>query len=248
MRLLHRRRGWLWAAVVSIVALLVAAGLLGSLAPNATGGAGVAVASVLILLLAITAVVALVASIADTVRLHRLDRGVRARAAARTSHHPVRAHAYRYPPRHRWTRVFNWLMMVILLGVGVVTLPALVDGVAYLAGAENTATFLPTSYGQNCGRGGCTTVTDGYLGTDGGSAAATWPHKVPLGQSFTVREPVWDWGFGSVLIDGDGSAAAFIVAGILIDGFSGFILFAFYKVVRQWVRRRRQSASGLVIG
>lgn len=248
MRLLHRRRGWAWTAVVAVVALVVATGLLGSLAPNATGGAGLAVASVFILLLAVLAVVAVVAYIVDTVRLHRLDRGVRARAKARTFHHPVHAHAYRHPPRHRWTRVFSWLMMVILLGMGVVTLPALVDGVAYLGGAEHTATFLPTSYGQSCGRGGCTTVTDGYLGTGGGGAAATWPDKVPLGVPFTVREPVWDWGFGAVLIDGDGSAVAYIVVGVLMDGFCGFILFAFYKVVRQWVRRRRQPASGLAIG
>jgi hypothetical protein len=44
-------------------------------------------------------------------------------------HYPVRAHAYRYPPRHRWTWVFSWLVMAILLGLGVVALPALVDGV-----------------------------------------------------------------------------------------------------------------------
>jgi hypothetical protein len=248
VRLLHRRRGWAWATVVGVVAFLVACGLLGSLAPNASG-AGLGVASVFILLLAAVAVVGLVASVVDTVRLHRLDRGVRAQARARTAHHPVRAHAYRYPPRHRWTWVFGWLVMVILLGLGVATLPALVDGVAYLAGAENTATFYPTSYGQDCGRSGCSTVTNGFLGSGSAAAAATWPGQVPLGLPFTVREPAWNWGFGSQLIDGDGTAIAYIVVGVLMDGFAGFILFALYKVVRQWVRRRRAPVgSGLVVG
>jgi hypothetical protein len=247
VRLLHRRRGWIWATVLSVVAFLVACGLLGSLAPNASG-AGLGVASVFILLLAATAVVGLVASIVDTVRLHRLDPGVRAQATPRTVHHPVRAHAYGYPPRHRWTWVFSWLVMVILLGLGVATLPALVDGVAFLAGAENTTIFVPTSYGQSCGRGGCSTVTNGYLGTGSAAAPATWPGQVPLGLPFTVREPMWNFGFGSQLIDGDGSAIAYIVLGVLMDGFSALIVYAGYKVVRQWVRRRRQPASGLAIG
>lgn len=138
---MHRRRGWVWATVISVVAFLVACGLLGARAPNGSG-AGIAVASVFILLLGAMAVVGLVASITDTVRLHRLDPGVRARAAPRTTHHPVRAHAYQYPPRHRWTWVFSWLVMAILLGLGVVALPALVDGVAYLAGAERFAVLI----------------------------------------------------------------------------------------------------------
>jgi hypothetical protein len=247
VRLLHRRRGWIWATVVSVVAFLVACGVLGSLAPDASG-AGLGVASVFILLLGATAVVALVACVVDTVRLHRLDPGVRAQARPRTVHHPVRAHAYGYPPRHRWTWVFSWLVMAIVLGLGVVSLPALVDGVGYLAGAESTATFLPTSYGQICGRGGCSNVTYGYLGTGAAAAPATWPHQVPIGQPFTVREPLWNFGFGAQLIDGDGSAIAYIFLGVLLDGFSALILYALYKVVRQWVRRRRRPASGLAVG
>jgi hypothetical protein len=247
IRLLHRRRGWGWATVLSVIAFVVACGLLGSLAPNASG-AGLGVASVFILLLALAAVVGLVASVVDTVRVHRLDPGVRRAARPRTAHHPVGAHPYRYPPRHRWTWVFGWLVMVVLLAVGVSVLPALVDGVAYLSGAENTATFVPTSYGQACSRGGCHTVTDGYLRTAGGGTPVTWPGQVPLGQPFTVREPVWNWGFGSQLIDGDGSAVAYIVVGVLMDGISVFILFAFYKLVRHWLERRRQVPSGLVTG
>ena len=247
VRLMHRRRGWVWATVISVVSFVVACGLLGSLAPD-DSGAGVGVASVFILLLGIVALAALIASIVDTVRLHRLDPGVRAQAAPRTAHHPARAHAYRYPPRHRWTWVFSWLVMAIVVGLGVAALPALVDGVAYLAGAEKTATFVPVSYGQECGRSGCSFVTNGYLGTGSKAAPATWPRQVPIGRPFTVREPVWNWGWGAQLIGGDGTAIAYIVVGVLLDGFSVLILFAAYKTVRQWLEHRRQAGSGLVIG
>jgi hypothetical protein len=144
--------------------------------------------------------------------------------------------------------VFSWLVMAIVLGLGVAALPALVDGVAYLAGAENTATFVPTSYGQECARGGCSTVTNGYLGTGSNAAPATWPRQVPIGLPFTVREPVWNWGFGAQLIDGDGSAIAYIFVGVLLDGFSALILFAAYKTVRHWQQHRRQAGAGLAIG
>jgi hypothetical protein len=247
VRLMHRRRGWVWATVISVVAFLVASGLLGARAPDADG-AGVGVASVFILLLGAVAVVGLVASIVDTVRVHRLDPGVRAKAAPRTVHHPVRAHAYRYPPRHRWTWVFSWLVMAILLGLGVVALPALIDGVAYLAGAENTVTFIPTSFGQMCSRGGCSTITYGHLGTTAGGATATWPGQLPIGVPFTVREPIWNWGFGGQLINGDGTAIAYLILGVLLDGFAVLILFALYKAVRQWLRHRQQAGSGLATG
>jgi hypothetical protein len=210
VRLLHRRRGWIWATAISVAAFLVACGLLGARAPDASG-AGVGVASVFILLLAATAVVGLVAAIVDTVRVHRLEPGVRAQAAPRTVHYPVRAHAYRYPPRHRWTWVFSWLVMAILLGLG------------------------------------CSTITNGYLGTGSNAAPATWPGQVPIGVPFTVREPVWNWGFGAQLINGDGSAIAYIVLGVLLDGFAVLILFAIYKTVRQWRRHRQHAGSGLAI-
>jgi hypothetical protein len=63
-----------------------------------------------------------------------------------------------------------------------------------------------------------------------------------------VREPVWNWGFGGQLINGDGSAIAYIVLGVLLDGFAVLILFAIYKAVRHWLRHRRQPASGPAIG
>jgi hypothetical protein len=256
VRLLHRRRGWVWTAVGSAVAWVVTLGLLGSLDPNASGAA-VAVPAIFVLLLTAVFVVAVVASIVDTVKLHRVHPDVRSRAGGHVAHYPARAHAYRYPPRHRFSWVFAWVFMAILVGIGVAVLPGFVDGVAYLAGAESNATFVPVSYGQQCSRSGCSTVTNGYLesgsagfsgslgGAPGGSFAGgtsvTWPGKVPLGQPFTVRKPLMDWGFGSELIDGDGTAIGYMFAGVLLDGAAVFVLFAAYKLGRNWLRHRRQA-------
>lgn len=243
----------------SAVAWVVTLGLLGSLDPNASGAA-IAVPAMFVLLLTAVFVLAVVASIVDTVRLHRTDRDVRSQAAGRVTHHPVRGHAYRYPPRHRFSWVFAWVFMVILVGIGVAVLPGFVDGVAYLAGAESNATFVPVSYGQQCSKSGCSTVTNGYLesgsagssgsgsvgGAPGGSFAGgtsvTWPGQVPLGQPFTVRAPLMDWGFGSTLIDGDGTAIGYIFAGVLLDGGAVLVLFAGYKLARNWLVHRRQGS------
>ena len=240
VRLLHRRRGWVWTTVVSIVALLVTLGLLGSLAPNAKG-AGAGVAAIFVLLLTILAVVALVASIVDTVKLHRRDGGVRAHAAARTTYHPVRAHAYHYPPKHGFTWVVGWVALLVIVGLGVATLPGLVDGAAYFAGAEQTVTFVPTAHSQSCGRSGCHTETDGYLQIPG-DPSATWPSDALLGVPFQVRQPLWNWGFGSELIDGDAGAIGHIFAGALFDGASLLVIFAGYRVTRNWLRHRREAA------
>ena len=235
VRLLHRRRGWIWATVISVVAWVLVCGLLGSLDPNASGP-GEAVAAIFVLLLTVVAIVGLVASVVDTVKLRRRGVNVRQQARQRTAHYPARAHAYSYPPRHRVSWVFGWILMLILLGIGVAALPGLVDGIAYVAGAENTATFLPTAYSQDCGRSGCTTVTEGVLGN---GASATWPNQVPLGQSFTVAQPMMNWGFGSNLIDGDGTAAGTIFAGVLFDGFSVLVLVHLAKLGRRWLRHRQ---------
>jgi hypothetical protein len=237
VRLLHRRRGWVWATVIGVVAWLTAAGLLGSLAPD-DHGAGAAVGSIFVLLLTVVIIVGLVASVTDTVRLRRCDTGLRHRAAQRTAHYPARAHAYSYPPRHRFTWVFGWIMMVILLGLGVAVLPGLVDGVAYLAGAESSTVFRPVSYGQACGRSGCTTVTNGFLAN---GASVTWPDQVPIGRAFGVREPLWDLGFGSQLIDGTGTAVGLIIAGVLCDGFAVLVLAHVVKLTRRWLQHHQQG-------
>lgn len=237
VRLLHRRRGWIWATVISAVAWVVAVGLLGSLAPNGRG-LGVAVGVIFVLLLTAAFIVGLVASIVDTVLLRRRYAGVRQQAGARTAHYPVRAHASSYPPRHRFTLVYAWFVMAIVLGIGLASLPGMIDGVAYLAGAESSSTFTPTSYGQDCGRSGCHTVTNGVL-SDG--ASVTWNNEVPLGEPFSVRVPLWDWGFGSALMDGDPAAVVYVILGVLFDGFSVLVLVHLVKLGRNWLRHRQQG-------
>ena len=237
IRLLHRRRGWIWATVISAVAWVVAAGLLGSLAPNGSGP-GAAVGVIFVLLLTAAVIVGLVATVVDTVILRRRYAGVRQQAAPRTAHYPLRAHASSYPPRHGFTLLYAWFVMAIVLGVGVASLPGLIDGVAYLAGAESSTTFTPTSYGQDCGRSGCHTVTDGVLSN---GASATWNSEVPLGDSFSVRVPMWDWGFGSALMDGDPTAVLYIFLGLLFDGFSVLVLVHLVKLGRNWLRHRQQG-------
>jgi hypothetical protein len=244
VRLLHRRRGWVWATVISAVAWLTVTALVGALWPNASGP-GLAVTAILVLLLTAVAVVGLVASIVDTVRLRRRDPGLRQRAGHRTAHYPARAHAYSYPPRHRFTWIFGWFLMLVLLGIGVAALPGVVDGVGYLASAESSTAFLPTSYGQACGRNGCATVTNGVLAS---GAPATWPDKVQLDLPFPVRQPILGWGFGSQLINGDGNAIGFIFAGVLFDGASVLVLVHLVKLVRRWLRhyqQRRQMTDWL---
>jgi hypothetical protein len=233
-RLLHRRRGWACAATGGLIGFLV----LGSIPAK---GAGTAVLSVFVLLLAALVVVSVVAVIVDSVRLRGHAPEVRRHAMARTPHYPVRAHAYRYPPRHRGTWVFTWIVLLFLLGFGVATLPGLVDGVAYIAGAESTVTFTPMSYGQVCGRSGCSPVTNGILETGGGGASAQWPKQVPLAQPFPVHQPLWNWGFGNMLIDGTGTAAGMITAGVLMDTFSVFIVLFGVKAVRRWLGHRRAA-------
>jgi hypothetical protein len=124
------------------------------------------------------------------------------------------------------------------VGVGVASLPGLVDGVAYLTGAESTSTFRPASYAQDCGRSGCTPVTDGRLT---GGASATWPDQVPLGHAFPVREPIWRWGSGSQLVDGNGAAIGLIFVGVLFDGAAALVLVHVVKLVRRWLRHRQQA-------
>lgn len=191
IRLLHRRRGWIWTMVISVVAWVVTVALLGALAPSAKG-AGQAFAGIFVLLLTIIAVVALVASVVDTVRMRRRDTGVRSTASQRTTHHPVRTHAYRYPPRHRFTWVFGWVMLVVIVGLGIGTLPGLVDS----------------------------------------------PRQ--------VRQPLWDWAYGSELITSDFGAFGDITVGFLFEVATGFTIFVAVKLMRNWLRHRRGVASGLV--
>jgi hypothetical protein len=229
VRLLHRRRGWAWTAGGSLIGLVVYVIIGGHFFQNLTGALDVISAIPVLVLLALVAA-GLVMVIVDTVRLHRHEAGVRTSAAAGTSHHPLYAHAYRYPPRHRASWVFSLIMLVCLTIPAVLYLPKQVDGVAYLAGAGSHDTFVPVSYGQVCGRSSCSTVTDGFLQQSG--ADVTWSGRVPLGQSVPVRAPVWDWGSGRTLISGTGDAIGVTILGLFFDFLAVVMVIAVTAVVR----------------
>lgn len=103
----------------------------------------------------------------------------------------------------------------------------------------NQDTFNPVSYGQACSKGGCHTVTYGYLSKSG--ADVTWGSEVTLGQPFPVHEPVWAWGAGRDLVSGYGSAIALIIVGLFFNGITFLLLFALVMIVRHTRLRRSQQ-------
>ncbi len=243
VRLHHRRRGWAWVTVGSAIGLAVYGGIGVNLFGNLTGTAEtLGVIPVFVLLALVLA--GLVVVIVDTSRIHRADTAVRVSAKGSVSHYPLYAHAHRYPPRHRGSWVFAIVMLVAMTGITVFILPTEVNSWAYVVGAENQDTFNPASYGQACsvvphrGGGGCQIVTEGYLSKSG--ADVTWGSQVPLGQSFGVHGPLWAWGRGRILISGDGSAIANIIAGLFFDGATLLLLYALVVIVRDTPSRRRQ--------
>jgi hypothetical protein len=246
VRLHHRRRGWAWVATGSVIGLVVYVGIDVNLFENLTGRPETLSVIAVFVLLAL-ALAGLVVVIADTSRIHRADAAVRVSAKGSVSHYPLYAHAHRYPPRHRGSWVFVIVMLVAMTGITVFLLPAEVNSWAYVAGAENQDTFNPVSYGQACsgvpqrGGGGCHTVTEGYLSSS--SARVTWAGQVPLGQPFSVRDPLWDWGRGRILITGDGPAIANIIAGLFFDGVTLLLLYVVVVIVRDTQPRRSQRVS-----
>jgi hypothetical protein len=232
VRLHHRRRGWAWVAIGSVIGLAVYTGIGVNLFENLTGTAEtLGVIPVFVLLALVLA--GLVVVIVDTSRIHRADAAVRVSAKGSVSHYPLYAHAHRYPPRHRGSWVFVIVMLVAMTGIAVVLLPADVNSWAYVVGAENQDTFNPVSYGPACitvPRRGCHTVTEGSLSRSG--ADVTWGTQVPLGQPFSVRDPLWNWGTGRNLISGDGSATGTIVAGLFFDGVALLLLYILVVIVR----------------
>jgi hypothetical protein len=246
VRLLHRRRGWAWTAAGSFIGLCVYAVIGSHFFPNPPGAAGAVNGLAVIVLLGLT-IVGLVVAIVDTVRLHRLAPETKAHALGRTSHHPVIAHAYRYPPHHRFSWVFSRLLLAAWVALTIGFLPAQVNSAAYLVGAGHNVTFLPQSYGQDCGRSGCTTVTNGILATGGSGTKATWPGQAPLDLPFTVRGPVWS-GWGSVQLVGDTAGAVIMVIfGLFLDAVSVLAVISIIKFMQHWMarqmQRRRQPAA-----
>jgi len=233
VRLHHRRRGWAWVATGSAIGLVVYLGIGVNLSENLTGTTGILSVIAVLTLLAL-GLAGLVVVIVDTSRIRRADKAVQVRAKGSVSHHPLYAHAHRYPPRHHGSWVFAIVMLVAMTGIAVFVLPAEVNSAAYLAGAETRDTFNPVSDSQTCSGGalhhGCQQVTEGYLSNTG--ADVNWGSLVPLGQPFSVRDPLWDWGRGRSLISGDGSAIANIIAGLFFDGVAVLLLYVLVVILR----------------
>ena len=241
VRLHHRRRGWAWVAVGSVIGLAVYLGIEVSQFENLTGTAEILSAVPVLVLLALV-LAGLVVVIADTWRIHRADAAVQASAKGSVSHYPLYAQAHRYPPRHHGSWVFAILMLVAMTGITVALLPEQVNSWGYVAGAEHPDTFNPVSYEQACsnvGRyGGCHTVTVGYLSASG--ADVTWGSQVPLGQPFSVRDPLWAWGRGRTLTSGEGGAIADIIACLFFDGVTLLLLYILVVIVRDTSSRRSE--------
>jgi hypothetical protein len=234
----HRRRGWAWVAVGSAIGVAVYAGIDVNLFGRVTGTAGTLSVIPVFLLLGLV-LAGLVVVIVDTSRLHRADPAVAVKAKGSVSHHPLYAHAYRWPPRHHGSWVAVLFMLAAMTCITVFLLPQEVDAWAYVVGAGNQDTFNPVSY-SNCplvGRG-CHVVTDGYLSRTG--AEVNWGSQVPLGRPFSVRDPLWAWGTGRKLIDGDGSAIPDIVAGLFFDAVALLLLYVLLVIVRETSPRRSQ--------
>ena len=245
VRLHHRRRGWTWVAIGSVIGLAVYLGIGVNPFENLTGTAETLSVIPVFVLLGLV-LVGLVVVIVDTSRIHGADAGVQVSAKGSVSHHPLYAHAHRYPPRHHGSWVFAIVMLVAMTGFTVFILPAEVNSWAYAVGAENHDTFTPASYAQSCskvarGGGGCHTVTEGYLSRSG--ADVTWGSQVPLAQPFGVRDPLWAWGSGRNLTSGDGSAIETIVGGLFFDGITLLLLYVVVVLVRHTLSRPSQRMS-----
>jgi hypothetical protein len=239
VRLHYRRRGWAFVAAGSLIGLAVYAGIDDSLFKILTGAAeAVSVIPVVVLLALVLA--GLVVAVVDTSRIHRADAAVRVSAKGSVSHHPLYAHAYRYPPRHHATWVAAIFMLTAMTCITAYMLPQEVNALAYVAGAEHQDTFNPVSY-SHCpvvNKRGCQVVTEGYLSNTG--AHVNWGPQVPLGQPVSVRDPLWAWGTGRNLIDGDGSAIPDILAGLFFDGVTLLLLYVLVVIVRETSPRRSQ--------
>lgn len=84
-------------------------------------------------------------------------------------------------------------------------------------------------------------MTEGYLSKSGADVA--WGSQVPLGQPFSVRDPLWAWGGGRTLTGGDGSAIPTIVAGLFFDGVTLLLLYILVVIVRDTPSRRREPMT-----
>jgi hypothetical protein len=240
VHLLHRRRGWAWALGSSLIALVAYVAIGVSVVPRPSPGMRQFNVAVAISMLALAAA-ALIMVITDTVRLRHREPSVLAHAIGRTSHHPVVTHPFRTPVHHRVSHAFMWVFLVICPLVAVASLPDQVNALSYVLGVGGTVTFLPESYGQDCGRFGCHTVTDGVLETNP-PVRAIWPSEVVLGRPFGVRRPAWD-GWGSTILRNGPQSAGELAGGLFLDVVSVGIIIGIVVEARRRLDRRRNTAS-----
>jgi Domain of unknown function (DUF4352) len=244
LHLLHRRRSWGWTAAGGFLAFLLAS-LVYSDRVSATGSGPVAILIIIMVLAALT-IIGLVVAVVDHMLLRRRSAVLRWQAISFEDQYSRRAHAYRYPSRGGFSFLGAWLMLACVLGLGVLFLPGVVNGVSYLSGG-NSVMFVPQSWQTTCSYYStgnvCATSTDGILETGGAGMTATWPEQVPLNHPFLVREPLWKWGLGAALIDNDRIAIVAICVGLLFIGVAVVIVIFFVKMVRDWLQYRGEKAA-----
>ena len=244
VHLLDRRRGWGWTAAGGFLAFLLASAVYSN-RYSATGSGPVAILVIMMVLAALTIIV-LVVAIVDSVLLRRRSAVLRWQAVSFEDQHSRRAHAYRYPPRHGLSFLGAWVLLACVLGLGVLFLPGVVNGISYLSGG-NSVMFVPQSWQTTCSYYSssgnvCSTSTDGILETGGAGMSATWPEQVPLNHPFLVREPLWKWGLGAALISNDRIAIVAICVSLLFIGAAVVVVIFFVKMVRDWLLYRTQKA------
>jgi hypothetical protein len=243
VHVLHRRRGWAWTLGGSVIAFIVFVAIGVNFWPNATGAVG-AISGIIVTALLALALIALITVIRDTVWLRRRAELVAAIDPGQVAHHPVAAHPFRTPVRHRTSHVFVWVFLALFVGLSIGFLPDQVNAFAYAVGAGKTVSFLPQSYQQICGRSGCHNETNGTLATNP-PVSATWPDQVPLGTPFPVRQPVWD-GWGSPDLMNGTAAGGSIFGALFFDIPSILIIYGLVRMTRSWLRRRRDPATPMI--
>jgi hypothetical protein len=180
-----------------------------------------------VLVVAVLAI-AVIAVAIDTIRLRGLppadrERALRAQAGAR------------HPMRHSVGVVAGVIAVVVWVALIVTHLPGLVNGVAYLAGTQPDVSFVAQSYGQECGRDDCWTVTRGVLRP--GGTAVTLTREVPLGTTVTVRQPAWVIDSKDAVIDSTGEAVASVILTVLFTGLlgvTGAAIALYYRRRHHW--------------
>lgn len=235
VRLVRHRRRWGWTALGGFIAFLVAISAYSNQYSDATDTGPVAILAVAMGLGALT-VAGIVMAVATSVLVRRQAKARQAQAISDADRRAARL-----------SRKYDWatasVLLVLALGAAVLFLPGMVNGVSYIAGGK-MVTFVPQTYGVSCsyhGTGDCSTVTIGFLKTGGGDVRSTWPHDVPLGRPFLVREPVWTWGVGSALIDGDGIAVGAAIVSLLLNWVAVVATVYFVKVIRRKLGRSRRA-------